>query len=112
MKACYDLFCQMKHSSCSEVISLYIIILKNRQCHKLFEALNILQELCRPVKSLVNNSKSHRAASAMFFSDVFKVTCHSNYKLYFFFYFFFFFFSLSFENYLWICWTKQFITIV
>lgn len=83
MKARYDLFCQMKHSSCSEVIPLYIIILKNRQCHKLFEALNILQELCRLVKSLVNDFKSCGAASAVFFSDVFKVTCHYYYNFFF-----------------------------
>lgn len=81
VKARYDLFCQMKYSGCSEVISSYIIMLKNRQCHKLFEAPNILQNLCRLVKSLVNISKSHKAGSAIFFPDVFKVTCHSNYKL-------------------------------
>lgn len=83
VKARYDLFCQTKHSSCSEVISSYIIMLKNRQCHKLFEAPKILQKLCKLVKSLVNISKSCKAASAIFFSDVFKVTCHSHYKLHF-----------------------------
>lgn len=36
VKAHYDLLCQMKRGSCSEVISSYIIMLKNRQCYKLF----------------------------------------------------------------------------
>ena len=81
VKAHYDLFCQMKRSSCSEVISSYIIMLKNRQCLKHFEVANILQKLHRLVKSLVNISKSRKAASAISFSDVFKVTCHSHYKL-------------------------------
>lgn len=71
VKAHYDLFCQMKHGSCSEVISSYIIMLKNRLCHKLFEAPNILQKMCRLVKSLVSISKSCKAASDILFSDVF-----------------------------------------
>lgn len=84
VKIHYDLFYQMKHSSCSEIISSYIIMLKNRQRHKLFEVPNILQNLCRLVKSLVNISKSRKVASAISFSNIFKVTCHFHQTLEFF----------------------------